>query len=139
MNEEILRGMITSTIIPDGIKNDEFYPSDLWSEKYNCELELKCMSRHSGRVLIERKKFDELFALQGNRELRYVVSTPKGVWSFDLRKIAPKIPDNWWKQVLIRNASTYFHRNINETYKLVTFLPLGWAKNITNDIGYFNN
>lgn len=134
MNEATLRGMIQSTIIPDAQQNGEFDPSDIYSAQHHLDGELKCMTKHQGRVLIERKKYDELFAIPNEPKLRYIVSTPKGVWSFDLRKIV--IPDDWWKQVHIKNASTYFHRNINDTYKLVTFLPLGWAKNISNLIGW---
>jgi hypothetical protein len=134
MNEEILTGMIQGTIIPDATKNGEFDPSDLSSVEHNMELELKCITKHYGRVMIERKKYDELFELPNEPKLRYVVSTPKGVWSFDLRKII--IPDDWWQQILIGNVSTYYHRNINETYKLVAFLPLGWAKNISTQIGW---
>jgi hypothetical protein len=137
MNEEQLMELIKSTIIPDATKNGEFDPSDLSSVQYNTEAELKCMTKHYGRVLIERKKYDELFNLPNEPNLRYIVSTPKGVWSFDLRKLV--IPDEWWQQVFIKNASTYYHRNINETYKLCAFLPLGWAKNITERIGYFQN
>jgi hypothetical protein len=95
---------------------------------------MKCISKHYGRVMIERKKWDELFALPGNKKLRYIVSTPKGVWSFDLRKIV--VPDDWWNDVWIGNASTHYHRNIDGTYKNVAFLPLGWAKNITKRINY---
>lgn len=137
MNEEILIGMLQASIIPDAQKNGEFDPSDISSVQHNLEAELKCMSKHYGRVLIERKKYDELFNLPNEPKLRYIVSTPNGVWSFDLRKIT--IPDEWWQQVFIKNASTYYHRNINETYKLCAFLPLGWAKNITEQIGYFQN
>jgi hypothetical protein len=137
MNEEILTGMIQATIIPDATKNGEFDPSDLSSVQLNLEAELKCITKHYGRVMIERKKWEELFNLPNEPKLRYIVSTPKGVWSFDLRKIV--VPDDWWQQVHIKNASTYYHRNINDTYKLVAFLPLGWAKNITEQIGYFQN
>ena len=134
MNEEILSGLIKATILPDAQKNGEFDPSDLSSVQRNMELELKSITKHYGRVMIERKKYDELFELPNEPKLRYVVSTPKGVWSFDLRKIF--IPDDWWKQVWISNVSTYYHRNIEGTYKNVAFLPLGWAKNISTLIGW---
>lgn len=134
MNEEILSGLIKATILPDAQKNGEFDPSDLSSVQRNMELELKSITKHYGRVMIERKKYDELFELPNEPKLRYVVSTPKGVWSFDLRKII--IPDDWWKQVWIGNVSTYYHRNIEGTYKNVAFLPLGWAKNISTLIGW---
>jgi hypothetical protein len=134
MNEEILSGLIKATILPDAQKNGEFDPSDLSSVQRNMELELKSITKHYGRVMIERKKYDELFELPNEPKLRYVVSTPKGVWSFDLRKII--IPDDWWKQVWISNVSTYYHRNIEGTYKNVAFLPLGWAKNISTLIGW---
>ena len=134
MNEEILSGLIKATILPDAQKNGEFDPSDLSSVQRNMELELKSITKHYGRVMIERKKYDELFELPNEPKLRYVVSTPKGVWSFDLRKIV--IPDDWWKQVWISNVSTYYHRNIEGTYKNVAFLPLGWAKNISTLIGW---
>jgi len=137
MNEEQLLELIKSTIIPDAHKNGEFDPSDFYSTEHHLHAELKCMTKHYGRVMIERKKYDELFSLPNEPKLRYIVSTPNGAWSFDLRKLT--IPDEWWQQVFIKNASTYYHRNINETYKLVAFLPLGWAKNITDRIGYFQN
>jgi hypothetical protein len=134
MNEEILFNLIQGNLIPDAIRNDEFHVSDLTSEHFNLDAEMKCISKHYGRVMIERKKWDELFALPGNKKLRYIVSTPKGVWSFDLRKIV--VPDDWWNDVWIGNASTHYHRNIDGTYKNVAFLPLGWAKNITKRINY---
>jgi hypothetical protein len=134
MNEEILFNLMKDSIVPDAIRNGEFDPSDFYSAELNLEAELKCITKHYGRVMIERKKWDELFALPGNKELRYVVATPKGCWSFDLRKIV--VPDDWWKEVFIGNASTHYHRNIQETYKTVAFLPLGWAKNITSKINY---
>ena len=137
MREAQLLELITSTLIPDAQKKGEFDPSDFYSPSNHLEGELKCMTKHRGRVLIERKKYDELFSLPNEPKLRYIVSTPKGVWSFDLRKI--EIPEDWWQQVYIKNASTYYHRNINETYKLCAFLPLGWAKNITDLIGYTVN
>ena len=140
MTEEILLGKIKGTIIPDAQKNGEFDPSDFYSTEHHLHAELKCMTKHSGRVMIERKKYDELFNLPNNPKLRYIVSTPNGAWSFDLRsRKIREIPDDWWRQVFIKNASTYYHRNINETYKLCAFLPLGWAKNITDEIGYFEN
>lgn len=134
MNENILFNLIKRYLVPDAVKNDEFYVSDLTSQELNVEAELKCVTKHYGRVMIEKKKWDELFALPGNKELRYIVSTPKGVWSFDLRKIV--VPDDWWEDIWINNASTHYHRNINGTYKNVAFLPLGWAKNITEKIHY---
>jgi hypothetical protein len=137
MREEQLLELIKTSIIPDAQKNGEFDPSDFYSTEHHLHAELKCMTKHRGRALIERKKYDELFSIANNPKLRYIVSTPNGVWSFDLRKI--EIPEDWWKQVYISNASTYYHRNINETYKLCTFLPLGWAKNITDQIGYTVN
>lgn len=137
MNEAQLLGLIKATLIPDAIKNGEFDPSDFYSPSNHLEGELKSITKHYGRVMIERKKYDELFSLPNEPKLRYIVSTPKGVWSFDLRKI--EIPEDWWQQVYIKNASTYYHRNINETYKLCAFLPLGWAKNITDLIGYTVN
>jgi len=137
MREEQLLELIKTSIIPDAQKNGEFDPSDFYSKEHHLEAELKCMKKHRGRALIEKKKYDELFSIANNPKLRYIVSTPKGVWSFDLRKLT--IPDEWWQQVYISNASTYYHRNINETYKLCAFLPLGWAKNITDRIGYTVN
>jgi hypothetical protein len=134
MNEEILFYLIKDNLVPDAVRNDEFHVSDLTSQELNLDAELKCITKHYGRVMIERKKWDELFSLPGNKKLRYIVSTPKGVWSFDLRKL--EIPDDWWTNVWIGNASTHYHRNVNGTYKKVAFLPLGFAKNITKKIKY---
>lgn len=133
MIEQELLELIQTSIIPDGVKLDEYHEADFYSKRHNLYGELKCMPDHRPRLLIERKKYDELMLLKGKK--RYICSTPIGVWSFDLDKIV--IPENWWFDLSIKNHSTYYHREYNgPTTKEVTWLPTGWGKNITELINY---
>ena len=134
MNEEILSGLIKATILPDAQKNGEFDPSDLSSVQRNMELELKSITKHYGRVMIERKKYDELMSLTCTHR-RYICSTDRGVYSWDLNKII--IPDEWWQPVTITRHSTYFHREMDgASDKVCAKLPIGWSKIITDRIGW---
>ena len=134
MNEEILSGLIKATILPDAQKNGEFDPSDLSSVQRNMELELKSITKHYGRVMIERKKYDELMSLTCTHR-RYICSTDRGVYSWDLNKII--IPDEWWQHVTITRHSTYFHREMDgASDKVCAKLPIGWSKIITDRIGW---
>jgi hypothetical protein len=133
MDEAQLLELIQTSIIPDAIKLPEHHEADFYSERYDLYGELKCMTDHRPRLLIERKKYNELMTLKGKK--RYICSTPKGVWSWDLDKIV--IPENWWIYLPIKNHSTYYHREYDgPTTKEVTWLPTGWGKNITKKINF---
>lgn len=134
MKEKELFDLLVASIIPDGVKNGEFDPSDLSSTNFNLEAELKCLTKHHPRILLEKARYDSLMSIPNNPKLRYIASTPKGVWSFDLRKI--EIPDDWWKEVWIEKYSTYFNREIQSGYKTCVFLPTGWGIDISKQIGF---
>lgn len=74
------------TLAPDLIRQSYQYEVyDCHSKEYNTTLELKCRQAHYDDLLIEKKKYDALLERSGN--VRYVCQTPKGIFSFDLRKI----------------------------------------------------
>lgn len=83
MNEEILFRLIKS-VIPDLEKLDQFNYRDAYSKKYDLSIELKCRHKHYEDLLIEKIKWDKL--IKHNR-VRYINSTPIGIFSFDLKKI----------------------------------------------------
>ena len=135
MIERELIKLLQDSIVPDGYKLEEFDEADMYSPKFDTYFELKCGTIWLPRMMIERKKYNELMALTC-RHRRYIISTPRGVYSFDLNNIV--IPEDWWHLHHIKRHSTYYNREHldGETYKEVAFLPLGWAKNITTQIGW---
>lgn len=135
MIEPELIKLIQNSIIPDAVKLEEHHEADIYSQQMDLYAELKCVKSWYPRLLIEKKKYDELMALTDAKRIRYICSTDRGVYSFNLRRIV--IPDDWWKRYKISNHSTYFHREIDgPSYKLGAKLPIGWAKNITELIGW---
>ena len=134
MNEATLLQLIQSTIIPDAIKLPEFHEADFYSQQIDLYGELKCVDGWFPRLLIERKKYDELMSLTCTHR-RYICSTDRGVYSWDLNKII--IPDEWWQPVTITRHSTHFHREMDgASNKICAKLPIGWSKIITDRIGW---
>lgn len=123
MEEQQLFNLLKSSLIPDLEKTDQFNPTDATSEKYNLSIELKCRNVHYSTLLIEKKKYDKLIT---NSKCRYIVSTPLGVFSFNIKKI--KEP-NWVKQWM---PDTYHFDKPEYILKEVGYLHIKQAKNITN-------
>ena len=90
MTEQILFNLIKS-VITDLKPTDQFSYRDGYSPKYDLTIELKCRQKHYDTLLIEKMKWDKL--VKHNR-VRYINSTPIGIFSFDLKDI----PEPMWME-----------------------------------------
>ena len=124
MNEEQLHQLIKNKLIPDIIKLGEFDEADAYSTRYDQYYEYKCLSKFHPRIMLEKQKYDDIVNLPN---VRYVVSTPRGIWSFNLKSLPPFE----WEEIYVHH-STLYNREVDYIYKTCTFLPLGWATNISH-------
>lgn len=92
LNEEKLFNLIKEWLIPDLEKSEEFDRHDCTSKLHKMMIELKCRSWHYDDLLIEKKKYFALLR-SGHKNIRYICSTPKGVYSFNLSTL----PEPEWK------------------------------------------
>ncbi len=122
MNEKQLFDLIKS-VIPDLQSTDQYSYRDAYSPKYDLTIELKCRQKHYDFLLIEKIKYDKL--IKYNR-VRYINSTPIGIFSFDLKKI--KEP-TWYEYVLPKETEFY---NRNKIPKIVGMLTISQAEDLTH-------
>lgn len=142
MNEATLLQLHKNTIYPDAIKLGEFDPADMYSTYYTYNgrtrqqeryTELKCLTKDYSTLWLEKQKYDEIIDLPN---VRYCVSTPAGVWVFNLVELPP-FPEDFWRLVKVPQQSTYYHREWDgETWKMAGFLPKGWGRKINKIIGW---
>jgi len=125
LNENKLYNLLKENLIPDLEQTDQFNPADATSSKYNLSIELKCRSNHYSTFLIEKKKYDNLIL---NPKCRYIVSTPLGIFSFNLKKIKEPV---WFEQWL---PNTYHFHKPELILKEVGYLHINQSKNITNQL-----
>ena len=125
LNENKLYNLLKENLIPDLKQTDQFNPADATSNKLNLSIELKCRSNHYSTLLIEKKKYDNLII---HPKCRYIVSTPLGIFSFNLKKIKEPI---WFEQSLPDNY--HFHKP-ELILKEVGYLDINQSKNITNQL-----
>jgi len=121
MTEEILFNKLKS-IIPDLQTTSQMSYRDGYSPKYNLSIELKCRKIHYQLLLIEKIKWDKLIT---HSNVRYINSTPIGIYSFNLKDIS--IP-KWFDKLL--PAQTEFN-NKEKINKIVGLLNINEAKDIT--------
>lgn len=118
MNEQQLFEII-KRYIPDLERTDQYNPKDAYSKYYNLSIELKCRDRHYNQLLIEKMKWDNLIL---NDNVRYICSTPLGIYSFNLHKIDEPI----WFEKLLPHTTEF--KDIDNIYKLVGYLDILDAK-----------
>lgn len=121
LTEEILFRLL-KRMISDLEKTSQFSYRDAYSKRFNLTLELKCRRTHYRDILIEKYKWDNLIR---HRNIRYVNSTPKGVFSFDLKEL----PEPDWHDHKMRKETDFANRNF--VLKKVGYLPIEDAKDIT--------
>ncbi len=114
---------LVKKIIPDLKETSTFSYKDGYSDDLKLTIELKCRRRHYDYLLIERSKYKQLLR---NKRMRYINSTPEGIFSFNLSKIEEP---NWWIEEM--PASTDFSRS-QRINKEVGYLNIKDAKNITD-------
>lgn len=114
---------LVKNLIPDLKETSTFSYKDGYSDDLKLTIELKCRRRHYDYLLIERSKYKQLLR---NKRMRYINSTPEGIFSFNLSKIEEP---NWWIEEM--PASTDFNRS-QRINKEVGYLNIKDAKNITD-------
>lgn len=122
MNEKELF-LLVKKIIPDLQETTTYSFRDGYSSDLKLSVELKCRRRHYEYLLIERSKYEKLLR---NKRMRYINSTPEGIFSFNLKKIEEP---NWWVEEM--PATTDFDR-CKRVNKEVGYLNIKDAKNITD-------
>lgn len=142
MNEAKLIELHQQSIYPDAIKLGEFDAADMYSTYYTYNgrtrqqeryTELKCLTKDYSTLWLEKEKYDQIIELPN---VRYVVSTPRGVWAFNLVELPP-FTDDFFRWVTVPQQSTHYHREVDgPVKKLAGFLPKGWGINISRIIGW---
>lgn len=124
LNEQLLFELLKEKLMPDLQQTDQFHFSDCFSKEKDLIVELKCRRVHYETLLIEQSKFIKLMSAS-YWEVRYINSTPIGIYSFDLRMIEEP---NWIMKDC--KKTTDFEDN-SYVPKLVGMLDIKDAKNIT--------
>lgn len=121
--EEIILKLLQQKT-PDLVKTGDYDKDDGYSKSKNVRVEIKCRNKHYDLLTIDKTKWDYLKQF---KRCRYIVSTPKGIWSWNLHKIEEPI---WNKR--LAPASTFFHQEVDQVYKTFGYLDIKDAKDITN-------
>ena len=132
MSELDLFNFLRELHIPDLERPaDQFSRFDCSSQSAKLHIELKCRRSHYDTLLIEKNKFDNLVARSAQLQFSpcYINSTPQGIFAFNL--LASNI--NW--QTELMPATTDFS-NAQKIEKVVGFLPLSEAINLSGAVGY---
>lgn len=127
MDEKKLFTLLKQNLIPDLEKTDLFNPKDCTSTSLELSIELKCRRYHYDYLVLEKNKYDSLIK---NKKVRYICSTPKGIYSFDLKKLKDIVWFNDWLP-----ATTDFY-NTEKVMKVITFLNVKDAVDISDMLGY---
>lgn len=124
LNEQSLFELLKEKLLPDLQQTDQFHFSDCFSKEKDLIVELKCRRFHYETLMIEQSKYIKLMSAS-YWEVRYINSTPIGIYSFDLRMIEEP---SWIMKDC--KKTTDFEDN---TYvpKLVGMLDIKEAKDIT--------
>jgi hypothetical protein len=124
LNEQSLFELLKEKLLPDLQQTDQFHFSDCFSKEKDLIVELKCRRFHYETLMIEQSKYIKLMSAS-YWEVRYINSTPIGIYSFDLRMIEEP---SWIMKDC--KKTTDFEDN---TYvpKLVGMLDVKEAKDIT--------
>lgn len=125
LNEQTLFELLKEKLVPDLQQTDQFHFSDCFSKEKDLIVELKCRRTHYESLIIEQSKYIKLMSAS-YWEVRYINSTPLGIYSFDLRIIEEP---TWITKDCKR--TTDFEDN-SYVPKLVGLLELKDSKDITN-------
>ena len=113
---------LVKKVIPDLKVTDKFSYKDAYSIIYDLVIEFKCRRKHYDKLLIEKIKWQNLIT---NHNVRYINSTPQGIYSFNLKIINEPI---WYEHEMPKQ--TDFENN-NFVLKKVGYLPIEQAVEIT--------
>ena len=113
-------------VAPDLIKTGEWDSDDCYSKKFNIYLEIKCRTKHWDELGIQKDKWDHL---RQYKKCRFIVQTPKGMWSWDLHKVA----EPTWYRRLGPTSTHHLHlHQVEECWKEIGYLNIKDAKDISH-------
>ena len=125
LDEQGLFNLLKEKLVFDLKQTEQFHYSDCFSSTKYLIAELKCRRVHYDELIIEQSKYNKLMSNNNDWEIRYINSTPIGIYSFDLRRIEePK----WFLKDC--KKTTDFEDN-SYTPKIVGMLDIKQAINIT--------
>jgi hypothetical protein len=113
---------IIKKYIPDLTETDEYNFSDAYSLSRNARYEFKCRRTHYDNLLIEKIKWDKLIKCDN---VKYINSTPNGVYSFDLKVIK----EPYWEEREMPKTTEF--ENKEKSIKLVGYINISEGKDIT--------
>jgi len=88
MKEKELFDFLKTNYLPDlELAKDKFCFYDCYSKESRLIIELKCRREHYDTLMLERYKYDKLIKYIEKAEIRYVNSTPKGIYSFNINEL----------------------------------------------------
>lgn len=122
--------LLRKEYIPDltsAEKSNSHY--DAISFQMNTIVELKCRKSHYDNLMLEKIRYERLLtiAARENMGCLYIVSSPQGVWSFDLLSINEPI----WKTKSLP-SKTAWSKNRKMIDKKVGYLSIYEGTNITH-------
>lgn len=124
LKEAELIKLLKTKLIPDLQDTSEFNRKDGYSPSTDVIFEFKCRGRHYDTLLMDKPKYE---ALMRSKRVRFVVSTPEGIWSWNLKKLKDLV----WEQRELP-GSTWYYRAYPNVLKTVTYLDIKDAKNLTD-------
>ena len=129
LTEKDLFNWFKNTRFSDIEQTSQYSYTDAYIPSLNVYVEFKCRREHYDALLIEKAKWNYLHKLPN---CRYVNSTPRGIYSFNI----PSIPrPSWHMRVLPR--TTQF-KNIDKIIKEVGYLHIRQAVELTDSFLEYN-
>lgn len=129
LTEKDLFNWFKNTRFSDIEQTSQYSYTDAYIPSLNVYVEFKCRREHYDALLIEKAKWNYLHKLPN---CRYVNSTPRGIYSFNI----PSIPrPSWHMRVLPR--TTQF-KDIDKIIKEVGYLHIRQAVELTDSFLEYN-
>lgn len=126
MGEKLLFNKLKAHLVPDlELSQRKYSRWDCWSSIYQLHIELKCRQRHYDDLLIEKDKYDALMRI--NTGVRYICSTPEGVYSFNLKEL----PEPIWNIEKMPQSTIYTEEPVF-VEKITGYWNITQAINITH-------
>jgi hypothetical protein len=88
MTERELFDFLKTNYLPDlELVKDKFSFYDCFSKESRLIIELKCRREHYDTLMLEKYKYNKLIQYSSQAEIRYISSTPKGIYSFNINEL----------------------------------------------------
>ena len=129
LTEKMLFDWFKNTRFSDIEQTSRYSYTDAYIPSLNVYVEFKCRKEHYDALLIEKAKWNYLHKLPN---CRYVNSTPRGIYSFNILSI-PR--PSWHMRVLPR--TTQF-KDIDKIIKEVGYLHIRQAVELTDSFLEYN-